>query len=205
MSTMTQTVIALKNSGAAGNTPDPSQMTFGEIAINYNDGKLFYKKPDLTLGSIFNTIVPGVDKDIIFNDSGSFGTSANLTYDKTTSNLFSGLVTTNNLNISNQTNITNGNYTTSSTSQVAVDTTSKTTYRTVKYTIQITSGSQYQSEEILILHNGTTPKIVEYGVMYSNGSLGYFDVDINNGNVELLFTPTNASTVLKFVKTAIIV
>lgn len=206
MTTVTQTLIALKSSGASGNTPSAGAMSFGEVALNYADGILYYLKSDgLTIGNIQNTIVPGVNKDVIFNDSGAFGVSANLTYDKTTSNLFSQLVSTNDLNISNQSYTTYGTYTTSSTSQTVVDTTPIATYRTVKYIVQITSGSSYQSEEITVMHNGTTPSIIEYGVIFTGSSLGYFDADINtgSGNLELLFTPVNSSTTLKFVKTTI--
>ena len=38
---MANTVIQLKNSGASGNTPGTLQP--GELAINYADGKLYYK------------------------------------------------------------------------------------------------------------------------------------------------------------------
>lgn len=205
MSTLTQTVIALKCSGSSGNTPDPTQLSFGEVALNYADGKLFYKKPDTTVGSIYNTVVPGVDKDIVFNDGGVFGSSANLVYDKTTSNLYSSVVTTNELNVSNLSHTTTNTYTTSSTSQISVDTTSISLYRTVKYTMQISSGSSYQSEEIMVLHNGTTPRIIEYGVIYTDNSLGFFDVDIVDDNLRLLFTPTNNVNTLKFIKTGIVV
>ena len=38
---MSNTAIQLKKSGATGNTP--SSLAFGEVALNYADGKLFYK------------------------------------------------------------------------------------------------------------------------------------------------------------------
>ena len=38
---MSNTAIQLKKSGASGNTP--SSLSFGEVALNYADGKLFYK------------------------------------------------------------------------------------------------------------------------------------------------------------------
>ena len=38
---MSNTAIQLKKSGITGNTP--SSLSFGEVAINYADGKLFYK------------------------------------------------------------------------------------------------------------------------------------------------------------------
>ena len=38
---MSNTAIQLKKSGITGNTP--SSLSFGEVALNYADGKLFYK------------------------------------------------------------------------------------------------------------------------------------------------------------------
>ena len=38
---MANTIIQIKKSGLAGNTP--SSLNYGELALNYADGKLFYK------------------------------------------------------------------------------------------------------------------------------------------------------------------
>jgi hypothetical protein len=201
-----QTVIALKNSGVSGNTPLASDLAYGEIAINYADSKLFYRTSTDTLGSYILSVA-GIDKDVLFNDSGVYGTSAGLTFDKTTANLaVTNLVTTSTVNFNNQSYFTVGNYTTANTSQVSIDSFSLSTYRTAKYTVQITSGSVYHSEEITIIHDGSSPKIVEYGVIYSNGtSLGSFDVSIQSSNIVLLFTPVNSVTTLKYNRTLITV
>lgn len=199
-----QTVIALKHSGISGNTPAAIDLAYGEFAINYADGKLFYRTAIDTLGSYILSVA-GIDKDVVFNDSGVYGTSAGLTFDKATANLYVGnIVNTNTVKLDNQSYLTTGNYTTSNTSQVTVDSFSTSLYRTAKYTMQITHGTIYHSEEITIIHDGSTPRIVEYGVIYSNGSsLGSFDVDIVGGNVELLFTPVDTPTTLKFNRTLI--
>ena len=199
-----QTTIALKNSGSTGNTPVTLALAYGELAINYADGKLFYRTSSDTLGS-YSLLVPGITGDIVFNDGGVYGTSASITFDKASANLaVANVVTTKTINYNNQSYDTVGTYTTSSTSQVTADSFSKTAYRTAKYTVQLTSGSVYQAEEITIIHDGTTPKIVEYGVIYSNGtSLGSFDADIVGSDVKLLFTPINSVTTLKFNRTLI--
>jgi hypothetical protein len=44
--------IKLKNSGNPGVIPTPVQLVHGELAINYADGKLYYKKSDNTIGTI---------------------------------------------------------------------------------------------------------------------------------------------------------
>lgn len=200
-----QTTIALKNSGSTGNTPVTLSLAYGELAINYADGKLFYRTSSDTLGS-YSLLVPGITGDIIFNDGGVYGTSAKITFDKDTANLaVANVVTTKTINYNNQSSSTVGVYTTANTNSVIVDSFSTSTHRTARYTMQLTSGSAYHSEEITILHDGTTPRIVEYGVVYSNGSLGSFDVSISSGQVNLLFSPINAVTTLKYNKTLIVV
>jgi len=49
---MSNTSIQLKKSGQTGNTP--SNLAFGEIAINYADGKLYYKDDTGSIDFISN-------------------------------------------------------------------------------------------------------------------------------------------------------
>lgn len=42
-------IIKLKKSSNTGNAPDPSSLEYGELAINYADGKLFYRTNNNTL------------------------------------------------------------------------------------------------------------------------------------------------------------
>jgi hypothetical protein len=44
------TLIRLKKSGVSGNVP--SSLEYGELGLNYADGKLFYKKPDGSIAAI---------------------------------------------------------------------------------------------------------------------------------------------------------
>ena len=94
--------------------------------------------------------------------------------------------------------------TTTTTSQTAVDTFAATTYRSVKYQIQITRGSEYHITEVFIVHDGTTSYGTEYATIKTGSSLASFDTDIDSGNVRLLATPTSSSsTVFKLVRTLI--
>lgn len=201
-----QTTIALKNSGSTGNTPVVGNLAYGELAINYADGNLFYRTSTNALGT-FKIVVAGIDKDVVFNDGGVYGTNSGLRFDKATANLaVTQTVTTRTINLNNTVNETIGTYTTSNTNTQTIDVFALATYRTAKYTVQLSSGSSYHAEEIMIIHNGTSPRIVEYGVVYAGGSsLGSFDVIINGSNVELTFTPVNSVTTLKYKKTLVAV
>lgn len=84
---MANTTIALRQSGATGNTPSLGVLANGELSLNYADGILYYKTASNTLGSIRTTQPAGLTKEIQFNDAGSFGTDSDFTYDKTQNRL----------------------------------------------------------------------------------------------------------------------
>ena len=84
-----------------------------------------------------------------------------------------------------------------------IDAIATTAARTVKYLVQATSGSDYHSTEILVLHNGTTAYLTEYATIYSGASLATFDADVSGGNLRLLVTPVNAATTIKVVRTTV--
>ena len=52
--TIANTTLVLKKSGTSGNVP--STLANGELAINYADGKLFYKTPSGTISSITGSV-----------------------------------------------------------------------------------------------------------------------------------------------------
>lgn len=93
----------------------------------------------------------------------------------------------------------NGNsatLTTNSANQV-VDSFGATEFRTAKYVVQMTEGTDYHVTEVMILHDGTDVYISEYGTIFTNASLGTFSGDILNGQVRLLVSPVGSSTVVK--------
>jgi len=96
---MANTVISLRSSGVSSNTPSLGVLANGELSLNFADGILYYKSAANTLGSIRTTQVAGLNKEIQFNDSGSFGSNASLTFDKanttlTTNNFVANTITT---------------------------------------------------------------------------------------------------------------
>jgi hypothetical protein len=92
---MSNTTIALRSSGATGNVPNALSLAYGEFALNYADGIIYYRTDSDTVGSILTTQPSGLDKEIQFNDLGSFGSSANLSFNKTT-----GLLSTSRIYVS---------------------------------------------------------------------------------------------------------
>jgi hypothetical protein len=101
-------------------------------------------------------------------------------------------------------NISTNHATTTATTQVTVDSFSTSTYRSAKYIVQMTSAGNYHTIELLVLQNGSTASMIEYGEIYTSSSLGTFDASISSGNLNLLFTPASStSTTVNIVRDAI--
>lgn len=86
-----------------------------------------------------------------------------------------------------------------------VETLPSATYRTVKFLVQVVSGTAYQTTEILAVHSGTTVYMTEFGTVQTGATLASFDMDILSGNIRLLVTPVNAVTTIKSFASAVAV
>lgn len=95
--------------------------------------------------------------------------------------------------------------TSTTTANQVVDSAAVATYRTVKYLVQVVSGTAYQTTNVHVIHDGTTAYIDEYGLMLTGASLATFDADISGGNLRLLVTPVNAVTTIKAIRQAVFV
>ena len=104
---MANTVIALRSSGVASNTPSLGILANGELSLNFADGILYYKSSSNTLGSIRTTAVSGLTTEVQFNDAGVFGANANFTFNKS-------IATLNVKNINVSTNLVTANLTATS-------------------------------------------------------------------------------------------
>jgi len=77
-------------------------------------------------------------------------------------------------------------------------------YRTSKYIISATNGSEHQASEAMIVHNGTTAYIVTYATVYTGASkLVNFTSSISSGNVLLQGTSLSGTSNVKVQKTYI--
>lgn len=88
-------------------------------------------------------------------------------------------------------------YGSSNTSILTIDTYNAGADRTAKYVVQANTADSFHSSEALVIHDGTTAYITEYGAIYSNGSLFSLSADISGGSVRLRATPTRSGTTFK--------
>ena len=104
--------------------------------------------------------------------------------------------------------VSGSSYTTANNSEVTVDSMSRGTFASVKYTIQIKYQTHYQVSELLLTSTSSsnTTYITEYAKIISGLDLGSFDARINSGNIELRFTPLyNSAITLRIMKTEIFI
>lgn len=86
-----------------------------------------------------------------------------------------------------------------------VDSIAITAARSVKYLIQITSGSSYHATEMLIIHDGTTAYTSQSNDVFTSSILASFNATIVSGNLQLLVTPVNAASTIKVIRTSVTV
>ena len=78
-------------------------------------------------------------------------------------------------------------------------------YRTAKYLIQMTSGSSYQSTEVLVMHDGTDVYITEYATIASSSTLGTVSAVLVGSSLVLRVSPVNANTTVKGQRIGIVI
>ncbi len=159
----------------------------------------------------FGGAVSGNSLKIASTTSGT----ANLTTDVTTgtANIFTSVTgkvqvgaANSELYVGTETAFTGTTTTVATVSQTPTDLFSTTEFRSAEYLVQITQGSSYQLSKVLLVHDGTTAYLTEYGTVASGTILGTLDADISGGNVRLLVTMGSAtSAVVKVSRKNIIV
>jgi hypothetical protein len=185
---MANTTIQLKYSTVTGNTP--SQLEFGELAINLSDGKLFYKNADENIDFIENFQGPsGLDGEVQFNDEGELGADEGFTYDKVNSTL--SVVKT---RVNSAFDITGNTVTTTTTDSTVLFSFPTATYGSGKFVVQATDDTKRQVTEILVVHDGITAYATEYAIIRTNGNLFNLEVDIESSNVLLKTTSTSSNS-----------
>ena len=83
------------------------------------------------------------------------------------------------------------------TTQIAIHTFAATDFRSARFTVQVTNStdSTYHTTELLLLHDGTTANITEFGEIFTGSAVeATFDADISSGNVRLLATPASTDS-----------
>ena len=143
------------------------------------------------------------DGSIMFNDTNDTNQRGIIRYDHTTDALRFhtsngelvsldgtkvGIGTTNpkgDVDIGEQFSIKTTTTAVSSTAATTIDTLAIATYRSSRFQVQITQGTDYQSADLMVIHDGTTASIIEYGSIATNNMLASFTSTISGSNLLL--------------------
>jgi len=85
----------------------------------------------------------------------------------------------------------------SANSATTILTVSNSVYRSGKLVIQATSGTNYQVQETLVIQNGTTATVTNYGIVQTAGNLGIVTATVSGSNTLIQFTAANAGTIVR--------
>jgi hypothetical protein len=86
-----------------------------------------------------------------------------------------------------------------------IDTIDNTQYRSAKYIIQATNGTNYQVAEALVISNGTTATISVYGVVQTAGNLGIVSATQSGSNTLIQFVAANNNNNIRVSKQYIMI
>ena len=78
-----------------------------------------------------------------------------------------------------------------------IDSFASSTYRSAKYVVQITNGTNFQTMEALVVQDGTTASVVAYGTLQTSGNLGVLSATISGSNTLVQFTAANATNTVR--------
>ena len=79
------------------------------------------------------------------------------------------------------------------TNETVIDSFAVGDFRSAKYTVQITQGTNYQTSEVLVVHDNTNAIATEFAKLETNGVLGTINTDINGTAVRLKVTMSSAT------------
>lgn len=179
-----------------------SQITEGTIfpldGYLYVQGNTSQLGGNLIIGTTSDT--PGIQTRIVAG--GYEESNVVITIDVADTIIKNKLVVNNSLSVNTST-LTSISYTSSNTNQVIVDKFSTSEYRSAKYDIQLTNGSNYHVFEVRVLQDGSTAFITQYGEIFTNTRLGNIDATCSGGYLNLLFQPEASPTTIKLLRTSI--
>ena len=165
-----------------------------------------------------NTLFATTVRATTANITGNIITGGNLSVSGTggditgVNTLFATTVRSTNANVTNANiSVVYSSITTVSSPNVAVTTTPTvvdyfphSSYRSAKYMVQSTSGSNIQFNEVYLVQDGTSVMITSTK-MFTAANTGVFSATLVSGNVNLLFTAASANTQLRIQKTQFLI
>lgn len=190
--------------GLANKPSAPAHLVFLGIVIRggqANTGSIFVKiQNGFELEELHNVAISNVQDGQILQYNSSLGVWENVNLDLEYAkdedvsliNTTLGLAGNNDLTITGIENKT------------TIDSFNASTYRTIKYSLQISKGSEYVSSDYLLLNDGTDINVSESNIISNtSNNLANVTFESNAGIISLCVTPTSSAVTARFVRTAL--
>lgn len=88
--------------------------------------------------------------------------------------------------------------------KTTIDSWSASLYRTIKYSLQITKGSEYISSDYLLLNDGIDINVSESNIISNtSNNLANVTFESNSGIISLCVTPASSAVTARYVRTAL--
>ena len=145
-------------------------------------------------GSTLTGVVGSGSGVVVEHDGSTIGTAGTINFSANldVSPISSGIVTVtapDAINVGITTNLS-GTFTATAGSPSTLNTYAYDSVELVfEYTVFVKNGSNYQSQKLLVMRDGTTVTSTQYAIMYSNDLLVQLDATINGSNLLLRATP----------------
>lgn len=111
----------------------------------------------------------------------------------------------NTITISNTAVTVSNTYSYGSSANAVIDQFVAATYRSAEYLIQASNSTAYQVSKVLVVHDGTTAYVTEYAIVNSAAQMLTLGVTKAVSNVQLWSVPIDATVVVKFTRTNLVV
>jgi hypothetical protein len=145
-----------------------------------------------------NTLVATNVRGGNVTSSSALSFQTNINFGNTSSQIF--------LNMNNIEETKVSNYVSSNTNVQLFDSFLNSSFRSGKYIISMTSGSNYQFTELAILQNSSNSFMTEYATLSTNtNTLGTFSTNTDSGITRLYVTPANAVTNFKYKRNLLVI
>jgi hypothetical protein len=180
------TVVKFKKSSVAGKIPLTTDLEYGEPAINYTDGKLYYKNSGNFVDYIGNG---GTFTNALYLTTSTQSTSTGTGALIVTGGVGVGgnIYASGNIVLKSTAFVSDPVSTSTQLTTVTLDSFSTSTYRSAKYVVSISNPGvgQYQTSDITLVHDGATSYIQANSVFSGNKAIMNFTTQISGGNVLL--------------------
>lgn len=137
----------------------------------------------------------GLDADTVdgLNPSSS-NTASTIVSRDASGNFSAGTITATSYNVGTDVGISTTRTTVATTSPTTIDSFAVATYRSARVQVQITQSTNYQTSDVLVIHDGSTASVVEYGSIATNDYLGTFSATVSGGNCLLQINMGSATS-----------